>query len=137
VSEKETKLLCLACYGDRLASVFENAPELRLFTAENGTYSPAGHLSLPSKDPTDRTSAILACGVTHLLCGAMCGRTRNLLDASGVDVLSWHRGSVEEVLDAFRNDTLHNLALPGCRNRPGTAMCRGRSRAGKGRRNQS
>ncbi|WP_083466020.1 NifB/NifX family molybdenum-iron cluster-binding protein [Salidesulfovibrio brasiliensis] len=133
----DSTLLCLACYEDRLASVFETAPELRLFRAENGQYCPAGHLSLPSKDPTDRTSAMLACGVTHLLCGAMCGRTRNLLDASGIDVLPWVRGSVEEVLEAYRTGTLNKLALPGCGNKPGSSMCRGRGRGGKGRRNQS
>lgn len=106
--------VCLACYKNRLASVFDNAADLLIFRDAEGELYPAGHLSLPSKDPMDRTSAILACGVNILICGAMCGRTRRLLEEGGVRVIAWVRGDVERVLDAFQRNNLDGLAMPGC-----------------------
>ncbi|MGE4505476.1 MAG: dinitrogenase iron-molybdenum cofactor biosynthesis protein [Desulfovibrionaceae bacterium] len=109
-------IVCLACYEDRLASVFENAAEYKLFEFDDsGNIYPAGHLSLPSKDPTDRTSAIMACGVSFLVCGAVSCRTRNSIESSGMAVAPFVKGSVDDVLQALKTNTLHTLAMPGCR----------------------
>lgn len=110
---KEKALLCLACYQDRLASVCENADEYKLFEIRDFESYPAGLLSLPSKDPMDRTSAILACGVTLLLCGAICKETRHRLEHGGVKVCTWLTGSVDQVLGAFLANSLASLAMPG------------------------
>ncbi|MEF2229592.1 MAG: hypothetical protein V3571_01560 [Pseudodesulfovibrio sp.] len=68
----------------------------------------------------DRTSAILACGVSYLLCGAICTETRARLERAGVGVVPWLTGSVDQAVDAFRTDALSALAMPGCRpHRPG------------------
>ncbi|WP_250645582.1 NifB/NifX family molybdenum-iron cluster-binding protein [Salidesulfovibrio onnuriiensis] len=134
-------IICLACYGDRLASVFDNADEFRFYKVDGDGIYPAGHLSLPSKDPMDRTSAIQACGVSTLICGAVCRRTQQQFINAGITVRPWVRGGVEEVLEAFRSDTLSALAMPGCRAAadssatPGMSCCRagrglGRRRAG-------
>jgi predicted Fe-Mo cluster-binding NifX family protein len=106
-------LLCLACYKDRLASVCENADEYKLFEIRDDTIYPAGRLSLPSKDPMDRTSAILACGVTLLLCGAIGADTRSLLEGGGVRVVPWLTGAVDEVVAALAHDSLTGLTMPG------------------------
>ena len=112
-------LVCLACYEDRLASVFENADEYKFFDVhDDGMIYPAGHLSLPSKDPTDRTSAILACGVSFLICGAVCCKTRKTIEGSGMRVVPFVKGSVDAVLDAFTHNKLHTLAMPGCSCQP-------------------
>jgi hypothetical protein len=108
-------LLCLACYQDRLASVCENADEYKLFEIRDDTIYPAGRLSLPSKDPMDRTSAILACGVTFLLCGAIGVDTRMRLEGGGVAVIPWLTGGIDEVVAAYRHGALAGLAMPGCR----------------------
>lgn len=110
-------LLCLACYQDRLASVFDNADSFRIFKVESGNICPAGHISLPKRDPVDRTTAIQACGVKQLICGAICGCTLNMLVRSGINVTPWICGDVDVVLDAYRNDDLEALTMPGCRNR--------------------
>ncbi|MGE4291461.1 MAG: NifB/NifX family molybdenum-iron cluster-binding protein [Desulfovibrio sp.] len=119
-------IVCLACYQDRLASVFENASEFRLYRVddEKNIY-PAGHVSLPSKDPTDRTSAILACGVNLLVCGGVCGGVRKTLESGGLDLRPWLRGGVDEVLAALRDNELERLSMPGCRrHRGGQGSCR-------------
>lgn len=117
-------LLCLACYGDRLASVFDNATEFKIFRLESNKICPAGHLSLPSKDPKDRTSAILACGVTILICGALCGCTKSEIESTGIKVVPWIRGSVHDVLRALDENSLDALAMPGCSQGNGHGRCR-------------
>ncbi len=114
----ETKnLICLACYQDRLASVFDNASEYRLYeTDQDNHIYPAGRLSLPSKDPMDRTSAIMACGVTCILCGAVCDTTRKHLERGGIAVHPWLTGTIDETLRAYLQGSLADFAMPGCRN---------------------
>lgn len=118
-SNNNSKLLCLACYKDRLASVFDNASELKMFRVEDNKICPAGYLSLPSKDPKDRTSAIMTCGATFLICGAICGCTVNELEQSGVRVIPWIRGVVDEILEAYQQNRLENYIMPGCGGRVG------------------
>ncbi|CCH50006.1 NifB/NifX family molybdenum-iron cluster-binding protein [Pseudodesulfovibrio piezophilus] len=107
-------LLCLACYQDRLASVCENADEYKLFEIRNDKIYPAGLLSLPSKDPMDRTSAILACGVLFFVCGAICSTTLTRLEENGVIVVPWLTGHIDEVLMRFAENSLFALVMPGC-----------------------
>ena len=114
MSPDSSTRICLACYKDRLASICENADEYKIFDIRDNDIYPAGLLSLPSKDPMDRTSAILACGVSYLLCGAICSRTRTILESGGVDVVPWLTGTVDQAVDAFRSDSLPDLAMPGC-----------------------
>lgn len=116
---------CLACYEDRLASVFENSTDLRFYQCDGSEICPAGRLSLPSKDPMDRTSAILARGVKFLVCGAICRRTHQVLMAAGVQVACWRCGEVEKVLQALQNDALDKLAMPGCPGRPCCSLGQG------------
>mgnify|MGYP006295129413 CR=1 FL=1 len=136
-------LVCLACFENRLASVLENATELRLYREAEGGYQPAGHLSLPAPDEidaadasgvngADRTAAIGACGVDVLVCGAVCGCTRRMLERAGVTVLPWLRGEVDEVLRALAEDRLDALAMPGCRNQGAGGMGRGKGMQGRG-----
>ena len=113
MSTESAKLICLACYQDRLASVCENADGYKLFEIRDHQFYPAGLLSLPSKDPMDRTSAILACGVTIFLCGAICNRTRSTLESAGIEVIPWLTGTEHQVLDGFLRDSLAELIMPG------------------------
>jgi predicted Fe-Mo cluster-binding NifX family protein len=113
------KTLCLACFEDRLASVFDNATELKMFRLIDNKICPAGLLPLPSKDPKDRTSATLTCGATYLICGAICGCTRNALENAGIKVVPWVRGTIDEILEACRLNMLEKFIMPGCAGRTG------------------
>lgn len=126
--------VCLACFENRLASVFENATELRFYQLDGQEICPAGRLSLPSKDPMDRTSAILARGVKFLVCGAICRGSQRVLAGAGVRVAGWRKGDVDVVLQALRDDALDELAMPGCPARPCCRLGRGQGRQhGRGR----
>jgi hypothetical protein len=110
------ELLCLACYGTRLASLYEGATEFKLFRVgdDHDTY-PAGQISLPSRDPLGRASLLCSCGVTFLLCGAISEGSCRLLQENGIEVVSWIRGEIPEVLSAWLSQNLDGLSLPGAR----------------------
>lgn len=109
-------LLALATYENRLAALFENACEIRLFTREHENIYPAGRHSLPYSDLCARISALTSCGVTLLICGGITGCSRRLLTQSGIDVIPWIGGEVDTVLQAWNKNRLGTLVLPGCHN---------------------
>lgn len=109
-------LIALATYENRLAALFENACEVRLFTRKHDQIYPAGCHSLPYSDLCARISALTSCGVTLLICGGITGCSRRLLSRAGVEVIPWIGGEVDTVLQAWAEDRLGTLVLPGCHN---------------------
>ncbi|WP_235727671.1 NifB/NifX family molybdenum-iron cluster-binding protein [Maridesulfovibrio frigidus] len=88
-----------------------------MFQINDHKICPVGLLSLPSEDPKDRTSATLTCGATSLICGAICGCTRNTLEQAGIKVIPWVRGTINEVLEAYQLGQLEKFMMPGCSGR--------------------
>jgi predicted Fe-Mo cluster-binding NifX family protein len=105
--------ICLACYQNRLAALFETASEFRIFEIADDEICSAGRLPLPSRDPMDRISTVTACGATLLLCGGMGRHLRQVVERSGIRVRAWLSGSVDDVLEALANGRLEALATPG------------------------
>ncbi len=106
--------ICLATYKDRLASLFENATQLQMYIYENKSVSSAGEISFPEKGSSARISAMIACGVDILICGALCKNTKQILSNHNIEVLDWRRGNIKEVLDAWIYNRTHQLLMPGC-----------------------
>ena len=63
----------------------------------------AGQLDFPlqSEDPVDRVRLLRDQEVTTLICGGIQDLLENILRASGIDVISWVSGSVDDLLDLF------------------------------------
>lgn len=127
-------LLCLACYGPRLASVLDSAPELVLFRVEDGRAEPAGSLPGPGGDASALGRALGERGVDALVCGAATGCCLAGLRAAGIAVRPWIGGTAEDVIRAWLDGRLDDLSLPGCRRRsrecPG--CCRARRKRHEG-----
>jgi predicted Fe-Mo cluster-binding NifX family protein len=116
-------LLCVACYGDRLASLLDTATDLRLFEVQGGEVLERGRLPQPLSAlslPADLSRA----GVRALLCGAVTGRLLHALERAGLDVRPWLRGGPREVLAAWRAGELERYRMPGC----GPGVCDGTHR---------
>lgn len=76
----------------------------------------------------------MTCGATFLICGAICGCTRNDLEQAGVKVIPWIRGMIDEILEAYKLNRLEDYMMPGCGGRIGTpGNCR---QGGRGFRNK-
>ncbi len=106
-------IVCLACYEDRLASLFENAASFRLFEVNAKGAEPLGELDAPQGDATALGAAMTARGAQTLVCGGISGASRRLLLQHGLTVQPWISGSVAEVLDALARGALAELAMPG------------------------
>lgn len=70
----------------------------------------------------DKAEACLNDGVTVLICGAISNVGSAILQDKSIKVLSWIRGSVDEVIVAYQNNinVIEAFSMPGC----GRMMCR-------------
>lgn len=122
----------ITTWGDRVSPVLDAAERLLVFR----TGSVAGGTSVVDLSGLSfwgRAAEIERAGIDVLICGAV---TRPLLDAltgSGLTVVPWISGSVDEILEAFSCGELSNerFAMPGC-GRP-TRACGGDPRRGRRR----
>jgi predicted Fe-Mo cluster-binding NifX family protein len=62
--------------------------------------------ALQSREALDRVRLLRDQGVGTLICGGLRSSFEDLLRASGIQVLSWVSGSVEELLELFIEDRL-------------------------------
>ncbi len=120
--------LGLICHGERLATVFDQASEIRLWEKKDNQIYPAGHLSLPYRDLMGKISFIKSCGVDILICGAISGYARSMLKQKKIRLIPWIAGEVDCVISAYENQRLHELHMPGCRIDTPLRRCRQRRR---------
>jgi predicted Fe-Mo cluster-binding NifX family protein len=79
-----------------------------------------------------RAAEISRAGIDVLICGAVTRPLMDALAASGIRVVPWVSGEVNEILDAFGSGELAEgrFSMPGC----GRQRCRRRRRSGSDRR---
>lgn len=108
-------IVCLACYGPRLAALLESATELRFSQgdASNGEAlslkASVVELGLPRLLETLRAS-----GADLLICGAITTEEYTFITGGGIRVEAWVAGTAEEVLRAWRAGWLATKRMPGC-----------------------
>ena len=109
--------IALSIWNDRISPVFDNSSRLLLIDLENGreigrTEEPVGRAMIP-----DRAVRLKELGINVLLCGAISRPLAYLLVASGVSIIPFLTGEIEEVLDAYLKGKLTgpHFLMPGCR----------------------
>ena len=109
--------IALSIWNDRISPVFDNSSRLLLIDLENGreigrTEEPVGRAMIP-----DRAARLKELGINVLLCGAISRPLAYLLVASGVSIIPFLTGEIEEVLDAYLKGKLTDphFLMPGCR----------------------
>ncbi|MFP4167546.1 MAG: NifB/NifX family molybdenum-iron cluster-binding protein [Desulfonatronovibrionaceae bacterium] len=125
--DSETRL-GLISHGNRLATVFDQATEIRLFEIIEDKIYPAGHLSLPFGDLMGKISLIKSCGVNILICGAISCCAHNMLKQKDIALIPWITGDLDRVIAAFETQHLHELSMPGCHTPVEPGRCRVRRR---------
>lgn len=124
-------LICLACYGDRLATLMESATELRFYRVEQNVPVLHGNTAVPPDGVFAMIDMLKALGVGVLICGGLSGCAQAVLQQSGVPVVSWIGGTAKEVAAAWAAggvEAVNQLRMPGC----ALGGC-GRRHAGRGR----
>ena len=102
--------------GNRLSTVFDTADELLMVETGPGVVPEQSRARWKADTVIARTVHIKESGVQVLICGALSGSVARMLNAAGIRVIPFIRGTVDEVLEAFCNETLsgRHFFLPGC-----------------------
>ena len=101
----------------RVAPVFDVAGHLVLIDIQDNRETHREHGRLLKSQVPERVAELAAYGVDVLICGAISASLQSRIVASGVRVIAFICGAVDEVLAAHLNGTLVDpaFAMPGCR----------------------
>ena len=107
--------VCLACYGDRLASLLEMASTFRLYSIYGNAVVEEEVLKMPAQGLVDLAPLLARAGVVLLVCGgATCCCLKHFTRHS-VAVAPWIVGELSTVLSALGQNRLETLLAPGVR----------------------
>ena len=95
--------------GETVAPCFEYCATIAIFTIAGRRVVEQIDFPLRSRDPFDRVRLLRDQRVDTLICGGMQDIYEDLVRATGLEVISWVSGSVEDLLDMF----LRGRLVPG------------------------
>ena len=113
--------VCLACHGDRLASLLETASAFRLFRFEAQAVVAEGSWDMPDGGLIPLAGFLAGAGVVLLVCGGATCCCLKHFTRHGVAVAPWIVGDVSAVLSALGQNRLETLLAPGARPSRGLA----------------
>jgi predicted Fe-Mo cluster-binding NifX family protein len=113
--------IALATFGDKIASVIESSDQFVIFPS--ASYKVVNWETIPIKNNStnELINLLLKHDVKIVICGAISGCTRRLLNAHKIQVIPWITGDVKSVIEAFRFNRLisPSFVMPGCRAKRG------------------
>jgi predicted Fe-Mo cluster-binding NifX family protein len=95
--------------GEIVAPRFGYCATIVIFTIENGRVVDRVDFPLRSREPFDRVRLLRDQKVDTMICGGVQDVFEESLRASGIQVISWVSGRVEDLLEMF----LRNRLVPG------------------------
>jgi predicted Fe-Mo cluster-binding NifX family protein len=103
-------------WNDRVSPVFDAARSVMVVDVENGVERTRRQETLQEEFPTRRARQLAQLGVNVLICGAISRPLAALLAASGITLIPWTAGPVDEVLAAYLAGRLPDprWLMPGC-----------------------
>jgi len=117
-----------------VSNVFDFAGTLLLVEIENGEVASRSEIPLGSFSLLQRAEKLKSLEVDVVVCGAISQALANMVAASGIQLLPYVTGGVDEILQAYLKGQLvqPRFAMPGCW--PGARKGFGRRRGGGRRR---
>ena len=126
--------VAIPVWQGRVSPVFDTAGQLLIADVDGAsvvarTQAPLGEAMLPR-----RARRLTELGVDALVCGAISRPLLGMLTGTGIVVVPWIAGNVDEVLGAYLNGQLRDprFMMPGCMGRGRGRRMRGRGRGGAG-----
>jgi len=122
--------IAIPIYNDSISNVFDFAHRLLLVDIENGKEVNRSEVALESRSLPQRVGQLRSLGVDALVCGAISRLLANMVATSGIQVLPYVTGRVDDVLQAYLTGQLvkPEFSMPGCW--PGARRGFGRRRRG-------
>jgi predicted Fe-Mo cluster-binding NifX family protein len=123
--------IAIPVWDDRVSPLFDTALRILLIRFENGRETARAERSLHQVIPPMRVRLLVEEGVDTLICGAISRRLADMCLSSGLTVIPWVSGTLEEVVVAFLTGGLSGpqYIMPGCCG----GRLRARRRQGRGR----
>jgi len=127
--------LAMPVWNDCVSTVLDFADYLLVVDCESGTARGRSVTDFTGITMAQKVARLRELGIQVLLCGAVSRPMERMIMASGIDVIPFLRGRVNDVLNAYFSGGLREPAfmLPGCRRGTGFGRGMGRGRHGHGR----
>ena len=93
--------IAIPIWNDYVSSVFDFAHKLLLIDIENGCETSRTEVSIDIGRPPDRVVDLEQLGVEILICGAISRSLANMVIASGIKIMPYVTGKVDDVLQAY------------------------------------
>ena len=108
--------MALPIWDGRISPVFDTARRLLVLEVEGAGALTRHEESLPEDMAAGRVSRLVGMGVGVLVCGAVSRPLAEMIAASGIRLIPFVSGDVEEVIQAFLAGKLPGPAflMPGC-----------------------
>ncbi|MGD9975401.1 MAG: NifB/NifX family molybdenum-iron cluster-binding protein [Desulfatirhabdiaceae bacterium] len=105
-----------AVWNKRIAPVFDVAREIRLIETEFGHVVCERDESLPVDSGPEKGRRLIELGIETLICGAISRFMLSLVEAYGIQVISFVAGDLKEIIQAWLSNDFHReaFAMPGC-----------------------
>jgi predicted Fe-Mo cluster-binding NifX family protein len=115
--------VAITIWGTRISPVFDSARNLLVAEIEGVEIVDRKSTSFDAHLFNRFVMLLLELEVQVLICGALCEGPARILEAHGIEVISFMTGEAESVLESFvQGRDLAEFSLPGCR----WGMCRRR-----------
>jgi predicted Fe-Mo cluster-binding NifX family protein len=95
-------------FGEAVAPCFGFSATVSIFVITGGKVSSHSDFVLQSDRELDRLRLLRDQEVDTLICGGLQDRFEDLIRASGIRVISWVSGNVDELLDSFLHGDLRD-----------------------------
>lgn len=124
--------IAISIWNDCVSNVFDFADCILLVEVENSKEISRAQIQFECKFFSQRINQLKSLKVDLIICGAISRAFAELVIASGIEVLAYVTGDINDVLDAYINGDLaqSQFAMPGCW--PGAR--KGLGRCGQGKR---
>ena len=109
--------IAIPSFGPRVSPRFDCAPNVTLFTVENGMVVDRGEVSFEQLNPWQRLERLRDLNIQALICGGIDGYSQMVLQTRQIRVIAWVAGEVEEAVKCFLQGELKSglFLYPGCR----------------------
>ena len=107
--------IAIPIYNDSVSNVFDFAHRLLLVEIENGKEAKRSEVTLESLLLPQRASQLKSLGVDTLVCGAISRVLANMVTSSGIQLLPYVTGRVDDILQAYLTGQLAKpeFSMPG------------------------
>ena len=108
--------IAIAIWNDCVSSTFDFSDHILLVEIENEKEVSRSQILLKSKSSLQRVNQLKSLETDVLICGAISKSLAEMTKASGIQVLAYTTGQIDDVLNAYKTGELaeSRFTMPGC-----------------------